>query len=81
VTGIDDAEWGQRVVAVVVTAGGAAAPTLDAIRAWCVDRLPAAGRPRGLVVVDEIPKLGSGKPDRLAIVELARPVSGDAGGQ
>lgn len=72
VTGVDDDEWGQRVVAVVVATDDAVTPTLDAIRAWCGDRLSTAARPRGLVVVDEIPTLASGKPDRLAIATLAR---------
>ena len=70
VTGVDDAEWGQRVVAVVVPS--ADAPTLDQLRAWCRQTLPAAAAPRQLLVVDGLPRLASGKPDRIAVQELAR---------
>jgi O-succinylbenzoic acid--CoA ligase len=77
VTGIDDPEWGQSLVAVVVPRDPSAAPSLAALREWCDGRLVAAARPRRVVVVPAIPKLASGKPDRLAITRLAR--SGDAG--
>jgi o-succinylbenzoate---CoA ligase len=69
VVGVADPQWGQRVVAVVVTAGEVA-PTLAELRDWCRD-LPAAARPRDLVIVDDMPRLNSGKPDRLAIRRLA----------
>jgi O-succinylbenzoic acid--CoA ligase len=78
VTGIDDARWGQRLVAVVVARVGTDDLTLAGIRDWCRDRLTAAARPRGLVVVAEIPRLHSGKVDRRAISALAREASGDA---
>lgn len=71
VAGVDDPEWGQRVVAVIVARDGAAAPSLDALREWSADRLPPAARPRQAVVVASIPRLSSGKPDRLAIRRLA----------
>jgi o-succinylbenzoate---CoA ligase len=71
VTGVPDAQWGQRIVAVVVVAPGRAEPTLTELREWSADRLSAAARPRALLVLDEIPTLGSGKPDRLAISRLA----------
>jgi o-succinylbenzoate---CoA ligase len=71
VTGVDDPRWGQRIVAVVVPRRAGKAPSLAELRDWCGDRLPAAARPRGLVVVAGLPRLGSGKPDRLAINRLA----------
>jgi O-succinylbenzoic acid--CoA ligase len=78
VVGVSDPQWGQRVVAVVVPAGGTA-PTLADLRDWCRD-LPAAARPRDLVIVEAIPRLTSGKPDRLALRRLAGdPSSGHAG--
>ena len=46
---------------------------------WC--RCATAGgvaRPRGLAVVEEIPRLGSGKTDRRAVTRLAASRSGDA---
>ena len=81
VTGLDDSEWGQRLVAVAVPRRAGVVPSLAELREWCGDRLSAAARPRSLVVVDDIPKLGSGKPDRLAITRLARERSGDSGGE
>jgi o-succinylbenzoate---CoA ligase len=69
VTGVDDQHWGQRLVAVVVPRGEA--PTLEALREWCRDRLPVAAAPRQLVLVTELPRLSSGKPDRLMAQSLA----------
>jgi o-succinylbenzoate---CoA ligase len=79
VTGVDDPEWGQRIVAVVVLRPGIADLALADLRAWSVDRLTPAARPRGLLVVGELPRLTSGKPDRLAIARRAASVSGDDG--
>ena len=69
VTAVPDVEWGQRLIAVVATRS--VAPSLDELREWCKRSLPAAAAPRGLVVVDEIPRLPSGKPDRLAVQSIA----------
>jgi O-succinylbenzoic acid--CoA ligase len=71
VTGVPDEHWGQRVVAVVVGRGGEA-PTLAELQRFCADRLPPAAAPRALVLVDELPRLPSGKPDRLAVQRLAQ---------
>jgi O-succinylbenzoic acid--CoA ligase len=70
VVGVADSEWGQRVVAVVEATPGVR-PTLREVRDFCRDRLPAAALPRDLRIVAEIPKLVSGKPDRLALQRLA----------
>jgi O-succinylbenzoic acid--CoA ligase len=64
VVGRPDPEWGERVTAVVVPAGASAAPTLDALRAWIRETMPAHAAPRELEVVGAIPLLPSGKPDR-----------------
>jgi O-succinylbenzoic acid--CoA ligase len=80
VTGVTDVEWGQRVVAVVVLRTGVQTLHLAELRKWCETRLVAAARPRGLVLVGAIPRLGSGKPDRLAITQLAQYRSRDANG-
>lgn len=69
VTGVEDEQWGQRLVALVVPRGDA--PTLEDLRRWCRDRLPAAAAPRALVLVGDLPRLASGKPDRLAAQSLA----------
>jgi O-succinylbenzoic acid--CoA ligase len=70
VAGVTDGEWGQRVVAVVVPHDGV--PSLAELRDWVRDRAGAASAPRDLVLVDAIPRLRSGKPDRLAVAALAR---------
>jgi O-succinylbenzoic acid--CoA ligase len=68
VVGVADDEWGQRVVAVIVSASP---PTLEAVRTWCSAQLAPASRPRQLVAVAEIPRLAPGKLDRAALRSLA----------
>lgn len=70
VVGVPDARWGERVVAVVVSRVEPA-PSLAELRDWCRATLSAAALPRGLVVVAAMPRLSSGKPDRLAARRLA----------
>jgi O-succinylbenzoic acid--CoA ligase len=69
--GVDDPEWGQRVVAVVVPAPGAEAPSLEELRDLVAEAHPRAWAPRGLAVVEEIPLLDNGKVDRLALAQVA----------
>jgi O-succinylbenzoic acid--CoA ligase len=63
VVGRPDREWGERVTAVVVPDGGRA-PSLDELRLWARERLPVHAAPRELELIDAIPLLPSGKPDR-----------------
>jgi O-succinylbenzoic acid--CoA ligase len=70
VVGLRDAEWGQRVVAGVVLAPGAAPPSLAAVRALISSEVCAPAAPRQLTVLDELPLRGPGKPDRRAVAEL-----------
>jgi o-succinylbenzoate---CoA ligase len=67
VVGVADPEWGERVTAVVVPADPGAPPRLDALRAHVSGVLPAYAAPGALVLVDKIPMLPSGKPDREAL--------------
>jgi O-succinylbenzoic acid--CoA ligase len=67
VVGRPDAEWGQRVVAVVVPADSGAPPTLELLRTHVRLSLPRYACPSEVVLVDAIPALPSGKPD-LAIL-------------
>ena len=71
VVGVPDAEWGQRVVAVVVAADSTHPPVLAELRTAVLRTLTPAAAPRGLVVVDALPLRGPGKPDREAAARLA----------
>ncbi|MFC3823008.1 AMP-binding protein [Planomonospora venezuelensis] len=64
VVGRPDPEWGERVVAVVVSPGP---PSLAELRAFVKERLPAYAAPTELVVLTEIPLLPNGKPDLSAL--------------
>lgn len=68
----DDAHWGQ-VPVVVVEAGGAAtsSATLDTLRRTVRERLGRAAAPARIVEVDRLPRLDSGKPDRVALARAA----------
>ena len=68
VLGVEDEEWGQRVVAFVVAVGGAA---LDEARDWVGEVHPRSWAPRQVVVLDSLPLLDNGKVDRQALVALA----------
>jgi O-succinylbenzoic acid--CoA ligase len=68
VAGIADPEWGQRVVAYVVTAPGTT-PTLAGLREHVKATLPAWCAPRELVVVEAIPRTALGKVRRAALTE------------
>lgn len=71
VLGVDDEEWGQRVVAAVVPAGALPAPDLPAVRARVAADLAAHAAPRQLLVLDRMPLRGTGKPDLVALARLA----------
>jgi len=70
VLGVPDEEWGNRLVAFVV---GALA--LDDARDWVAAEHPRAWAPRQLVVLPELPLLGNGKPDRMALRAVVERVS------
>jgi O-succinylbenzoic acid--CoA ligase len=72
IVGAPDDEWGERVVAVCVPAATGPPPTLDELRAFARDRLPAAHLPREVRVVDEIPRSGGGKALRRELREPGR---------
>jgi O-succinylbenzoic acid--CoA ligase len=70
VLGVPDGEWGQRVVAVVVSQAGVAArnvPPLDDLRNWVSQVHPRAWAPHQLVRVTRLPMLDNGKVDRVAL--------------
>lgn len=62
-----DPEWGERVVAFVVPVDPTDPPTLDDLRDTAARSLPRHRAPRELVLVDELPRTGSGKLRRVAL--------------
>ena len=70
VVGVPDDEWGQAVAA-AVTADRAV--TLEEIREALRPTLPGYALPRRLLVLDRIPLIGTGKPDRVAIRDAFGP--------
>lgn len=64
VVGVPDDEWGQAVAA-AVTADREV--TLDLVRDALRAVLPSYALPRRLLVVERIPLIGTGKPDRAAV--------------
>jgi O-succinylbenzoic acid--CoA ligase len=71
VFGRPDDEWGQRVVAAVVPATGTA-PALAALRSWVTERLGAPAAPRELHLLNAVPLLHTGKPDRRGVAARTR---------
>lgn len=68
VVGVADDEWGERVVAVVAPVDPLDPVTLTGLRDLVE---PRSWAPRQLVLVEELPALPNGKPDRVAIRVLA----------
>ncbi len=74
VVGVPDREWGERVVAVVVpgaTGPGGGLPDLPAMQRSVAERVAPYAAPRELVLLERIPLIGPGKPDRAALRALA----------
>jgi O-succinylbenzoic acid--CoA ligase len=63
VVGRPDAEWGERVVAVVAPSDPANPPGLELLRLHVRERLPRYAAPSRVVMVDAVPMLPSGKHD------------------
>lgn len=72
VVGWPDAEWGHRVVAVVVPRDRDRPPSLDGLRAAVKAELPAYAAPRELRVVAALPRTGPGKVARARLAEVLR---------
>ena len=67
VVGVDDREWGQRIVACIALHAGALAPTL--VELQDVVTLQAAKKPRGLVVLPALPKNALGKVQKRQLMQ------------
>ncbi len=75
VVGVPDAEWGEVVTAVIVARPGATV-TVDALRAFCADRLAGFKQPRRVAVVAALPRTAAtGQIQRTLIVEQPQPRS------
>lgn len=72
VVAAEDARWGQVPVVVVEASGDATSTaTLESLRRVVRERLGRAAAPARIVEVDRLPRLDSGKPDRVALARLA----------
>jgi O-succinylbenzoic acid--CoA ligase len=67
VTGVEDPEWGQRVVALVV---GDGSDVDDAIRALAEERIGPWAKPKEIRYVAAIPRTGNGKIRRADLADL-----------
>lgn len=71
VVGIEDPEWGEKVVAMVTVAEGHE-PTVEDIREYCSDHLARYKLPKELVVSPVMYRNGSGKLDKRRIKAFIR---------
>jgi O-succinylbenzoic acid--CoA ligase len=62
VFGVPDPVWGTRIIAVSDSPG-----SLEDLQAVVRESLPAYAVPRELISFAQLPRLASGKPDRMAI--------------
>jgi bile acid-coenzyme A ligase len=69
VIGLQDAEWGRRVHAVIEPADPASPPTVDDVRAYAKSRLAAYKVPKTVEFVDAIPRSEATKVSRAALVD------------
>jgi o-succinylbenzoate---CoA ligase len=79
VVGRPDREWGELVTAVVVPEDPSAPPALPGIRAHVRARMPAYAAPAALVLLERMPMLPTGKPDRQALRARADGAAGAGG--
>ncbi len=69
VVGVDDIEWGSRVVAVLVPAGEA--PAASDLDEWCRAHLAPPQRPRAYLFTQHLPRTDSGKLQRAVVRRFA----------
>lgn len=75
VVGLSDETWGERVAAAVVRSDEAV--TAEDIEAYCRGRLAGFKLPRTIVFVESLPKQGSRKVDRTAVVDIIERRTGE----
>ncbi|MGW0044893.1 class I adenylate-forming enzyme family protein [Rhodococcus sp. NPDC003348] len=76
VLGLDDEQWGQIIVAVVVPAGPGE-PDTEALRTWVRERLRGSRTPDRVVFRAELPTTDTGKVLRRALVDELRSAEPD----
>jgi len=69
VVGVEDAEWGQRVAAAVVSTSGKEINVAD-LRTWAKKRLASYKVPRDVQTVEELPRNSMGKVFKPDVVRL-----------
>lgn len=75
VIGLPDPEWVRRVHAVIEPLDPASPPSSAALDAWCRERLASYKRPKSYDFVVDLPRTGSGKKRRSALVEERSPTA------
>jgi O-succinylbenzoic acid--CoA ligase len=73
VVGVDDQEWGQKVVAFIVPGTTSASHSLTEWRDYVAESLPRFMAPRQVVIINNIPRSALGKPQRQALREILAP--------
>ena len=73
VVGVDDQEWGQRVVAFIVPTNTSITHALTEWREIVAESLPRYMAPRQVVIINSIPRSALGKPQRQALREILTP--------
>lgn len=70
--GVEDEEWGRRVVALVVPARPLGSDDLrsEDLRDWVARAHPRSWAPRQVIILERMPLLANGKVDRVALREL-----------
>jgi acyl-CoA synthetase (AMP-forming)/AMP-acid ligase II len=76
VVGLDDAEWGQIIVAVIVPEAGAA-PTPEQLREFARSTLRGSRTPDRIVFRDELPTTPTGKVLRREILDDLKPAAAE----
>jgi acyl-CoA synthetase (AMP-forming)/AMP-acid ligase II len=69
VIGVPDAEWGESVRALVVPRPGAPLNDVDIVQ-HCRGRIAGYKRPRSVLFLDELPRLTTGKIDKVMLRKL-----------
>ena len=74
VVGLDDAEWGQIIVAVIVPKVGAA-PAAEQMRDFARSKLRGSRTPDRIVFLEELPTTPTGKVLRREIIDILEPAA------